>query len=142
MQEEGRRKGTEGRQIGGEGLDHEQEYIRERIEQAGDTDEYAEASRQLQDELRDLNNLSAGSREALTSGQGQPQVEPGLEALDRQANLPTEGMELRQGADLDASRGSLVDPQQLPPDAEARARIRRGVGGGVMGEQPPTSSTG
>ncbi len=134
MQEEGRRKGTEGRQIGGEGLDHEQEYIRERIEQAGDTDEYAEASRQLQDEVRDLNNL--------TSGQGQPQVEPGLEALDRQANLPTEGMEFRQGAELDASRGSLVDPQQLPPDAEARARIRRGVGGGVMGEQPPTSSTG
>ena len=134
MQEEGRRKGTEGRQIGGEGLDHEQEYIRERIEQAGDTDEYAEASRQLQDEVRDLNNL--------TSGQGQPQVEPGLEALDRQANLPTEGMELRQGAELDAGRGSLVDPQQLPPDAEARARIRRGVGGGVMGEQPPTSSTG
>ena len=134
MQEEGRRKGTEGRQIGGEGLDHEQEYIRERIEQAGDTDEYAEASRQLQDEVRDLNNL--------TSGQGQSPVEPGLEALDRQANLPTEGMELRQGAELDASRGSLVDPQQLPPDAEARARIRRGVGGGVMGEQPPTSSTG
>ena len=134
MQEEGRRKGADGRQIGGEGLDHEQEYIRERIEQAGDTDEYAEASRQLQDEVRDLNNL--------TSGQGQPQVERGLEALDRQANLPTEGMELRQGAELDASRGSLVDPQQLPPDAEARARIRRGVGGGVMGEQPPTSSTG
>ena len=120
----------EGRPIRGEGVDHEQDYIRERIEQAGDTDEYAEASRVLQDEVRDLQSLSSGTDQADAS--------PALETLQQQASTPIGRQEFRQGAELDASSGSQVDVEQNPPEAEAQARTVGQLGGGSMGDTTRT----
>lgn len=53
----------EGRRIGGEGVDHEQEYVAERLEQAGDVEDYAEAAEQLKRQAQDLQKLT---------GQGDP----------------------------------------------------------------------
>jgi hypothetical protein len=49
---------AEGRRIRGEGLAHEQDYIEERMTYAGDTDEYAEAARRLEQEAADLERLN------------------------------------------------------------------------------------
>lgn len=47
----------EGRRIEGEGLEHEQDYIRERLEYAGDVDEYTEAANTLRQQAKDLTAL-------------------------------------------------------------------------------------
>ncbi len=47
----------EGRRIPGSGLEHEQEYIAERLEQAGDVDEYAAAAQRLKQEATALEQL-------------------------------------------------------------------------------------
>jgi len=111
----------EGRRIHGEGLDHEQDYVRERIEQAGDTDELAAASERLQQELQDLG----------ASGEAQQTQSSDIDvgALQTQAVTPVEQGELRQAGSLDAAQQGAVDPDQLPPTAEARSRIDAGGGG-------------
>ena len=119
----------EGRRIGGEGLEHEQKYIRERIEQAGDTDEYAEAAEVLEEEVRDLEVLE----DRVEAGGAQP---GNLEELREEANLPGDRSATRQGADLDALQGSQVDLEQQPPDAEARARLTDRLEGGPGGSSP------
>ena len=45
---------AEGRRIGGEGLDHEQDYIQERLTHAGNADEYAEAADRLKQASEDI----------------------------------------------------------------------------------------
>ena len=49
---------AQGRRIHGEGLEHEQDYIEERITYAGNTDEYAEAAKRLEQEAADLERLN------------------------------------------------------------------------------------
>jgi hypothetical protein len=114
----------EGRRIPGDGLRHEQEYIRERIEQAGDTDEYAEAAGVLEQELQDLR--SGGGQESQAG-------DPSDSALRQTANMPVEGGELRQGPALDVPARSGVDPDLLPPQDEARARVKSQLEGGTGG---------
>ncbi len=96
----------EGRRIHGDGLDHEQDYVRERIEQAGDTDEFAAASERLQQELQDL----GASDETQQTQAGDVDVA----ALQTQAVTPVEQMEVRQAGSVDAARQAPVDPDQAP----------------------------
>lgn len=111
----------EGRRIHGEGLEHEQDYVRERLEQAGDTDEFEGAAERLEQELQDLQGN--GSDQA---GQAS---DVDITALQKQAVTPVEQMEVRQGAELDSARGSQVNPDHMTPDAEARSRVEGGRGG-------------
>ena len=114
----------ESRRIRGEGVAHEQDWVRERIEDAGDTNEYAEAAQRLEQEVQDL---STGGNAG-----GVSYVDD-VDTRRTQATLPTEQIETRQGAALDATTQSPVDPNQLPPSAEARRRVTNQSGGGTMG---------
>jgi hypothetical protein len=49
---------AQGRRIRGEGLEHEQDYIEERMTYAGNTDEFAEAAKRLEQEAADLERLN------------------------------------------------------------------------------------
>jgi hypothetical protein len=49
---------AQGRRIQGEGLAHEQDYIEERMTYAGNTDEYAEAAKRLEQDAADLERLN------------------------------------------------------------------------------------
>jgi hypothetical protein len=122
-------KGTimEGRRIRGDGLDHEQDYVRERIEQVGGTDDYAEASEVLEEELEDIDAARGGAR------QGSQEDDPSLAQLRQTAGMPVERGELRQGDALDVTTNSVVDVQQLPPEAEARSRTKSQLEGGPGG---------
>lgn len=121
----------EGRPIRGDGIDHEQDYIQERLEQASDTDEYAEAAEVLEDHLQDLRS---GSAQAGSAG------DASTEALQRQVVTPTDRDELRREASREADTLSQIDLNQQPPEAEARTRTASSLGGGAMGEG--TSSSG
>jgi len=112
----------EGRRIRGDGIDHEQDYVRERIEQTAGTADYAEAADTLKEELRDLTSppaQAAGAADAVDT-----------DRLQREATLPTEGMDVRLGDALDATVNTPFDPEQQPPEAEARARVTTGLEGG------------
>lgn len=109
----------EGRRIRGDGIDHEQDYVRERIEQTAGTADYAEAADTLEEELHDL--ASPPAREASAADAVD------TDRLQREATLPTEGMDARLGDALDPTTNSPVDPEQLPPDAEARTRVTAGI---------------
>jgi len=107
----------ESRRIEGEGLAHEQDYIRERLEDAGDVDEYTEDVKKLKQEERDLERLGAGTRrQAAGSGSGNLQDESAVD--DTTTRLPA--------ADLAA------DGQETP-QADARNAVQQGLGGGTMG---------
>jgi len=137
------------RRVHGEGLSHEQDYVRERLEDAGDVDEYAAADEKLRQEVRDLEHLTSGSQSAdgiqpdlrvlhdndmsttppaVTDG-----VQPDLRALHDEAEMPTERMEHRQGSALGTAANSQVDATHQVPDAEARARTVQQSGGGTTG---------
>lgn len=112
------------REIHGDGLEHEADYVRERLENASDTSDYAAASERLKDELSDLQSIN--------SGQGQPAHGSESPAAEASASTDEERMRLRQGGELDVTTNSVVDVEQHPPEAEARAgvtgRINRGTG--------------
>src|SRR4051794_38293387 len=94
----------ESRRIEGEGIAHEQDYVRERLEDAGDVDEYTEDVKKLKQEERDLERLGAGSaRPAAGADQGALEADSSLN--DTTARLPA--------ADLAA------DGQEVP-QADAR----------------------
>ena len=114
----------ESRGMRGEGLEHEQDYIQERLVNASQTDEYAEAARTLEDERREL--------DALMARRGATDAEPNLEALINDAQLRVDRMQLRQGGEIGAA-DSPVDLNQQPPEAEARARTSSQMGGGATG---------
>ena len=117
----------DGRRIRGDGLDHEQDYVRERIEQVGGTDDYAEAAETLEDELEDIDAARRGAP------QGSQGDDPSLAQLRKMADMPVERGELRQGDALDVTTSSVVDVQQLPPEAEARSRTKSQLEGGTGG---------
>ncbi len=122
-------KGTimDGRRIRGDGLDHEQDYVRERIEQVGGTDDYAEAAEVLEEELEDIDAARGEAR------QGSQEQDQSLAQLRQMADMPVERGELRQGEALDVTTSSAVDVQQLPPEAEARSRTKSQLEGGAGG---------
>ncbi len=117
----------DGRRIRGDGLDHEQDYVRERIEQVGGTDDYAEAAEVLEEELEDIDAARGEAR------QGSQEQDPSLAQLRQIADMPVERGELRQGEALDVTTSSAVDVQQLPPEAEARSRTKSQLEGGAGG---------
>lgn len=119
----------EGRRIRGDGLEHEQDYVRERLEQAGDVDEYTEAAEALDQESKDLEALEEGGEQPGRTGAGASAT------LRQAASMPVEQNELRQGAAMNISTGSGADPERLPPDAEARSRLRSGLDGGMGGSE-------
>ena len=114
----------ESRRIPGEGIEHEENWIEERLEDASDVDEFAVASQKLKQEARDLQNL--------TAGQGNQGSTSSQDPLIAEANLPVDRMQARQGAGLDASASSQRDPNQAPPESEARSatteRLTPGTG--------------
>jgi hypothetical protein len=110
---------AEGRRLHGDGAENLQDYVEERATYGTDSDEFAEANERLQQELADLQ--SAGQEQA------QPQAQPNTEALIDEAQLPADQMDLRQGSDREAGAGSQVDFDKLPPDAEARSRVTKGL---------------
>ena len=123
----------EGRPLHGEGLEHERNYIEERLEDAGDVDEYAEAAQRLRQEQRDIQALTGqGGADEGNAGSSST----GGESAADQGGTSTdaERMRLRQGTQLEATAGSQVDLDQQPPEAEARAqhvgRIRDGLTSG------------
>lgn len=104
------------RRIPGEGVEHEQDYIEERLEDAGDVDELEAQSRKLREEARDLQHLDQGLEHP--AGQSNPQ------GLPDEAQVGDGRMQMRpQGAQLEPSSRSGVDLDQLPPEAEARSRV-------------------
>ncbi len=113
---------AEGRRLHGDGMENLQDYVEERLTYGTDSDEFAEANRTLEQELADL--------QALQQERGQSSPRPDIEALIQEAQLRVDRMSTRPDADnLDATSGSQVDVEKLPPDAEARARITRTLGG-------------
>ncbi len=104
----------ESRRIPGDGLEHEQNWIEERLIDSSNTDELAEASERLEEAVQDLQATGTGS-----SGQqvvaGDTAVQSNQVGGDRMATLG--------GDQLDPARGSSLDPDQLPPENEARARV-------------------
>ena len=123
----------EGRAIPGDGLEHERDYIEERLEDASDVNQYAEEDQRLQQEVRDLQALT---EQGGAAGGNAGSSATGSESTDDQGGTSTdaERMRLRQGTQLEATAGSQVDLDQQPPEAEARAqhvdRIREGLTSG------------
>jgi hypothetical protein len=107
----------ESRGIHGEGVAHEQDYIRERLEDAGDVDEYTEDVKKLKQEERDLERLEAGP--------ARPAAGADQHVLDEDGTLDDTTARLPE-ADL-AADGHEV------PQAAARDVITQGTGGGAMG---------
>jgi hypothetical protein len=105
------------REIHGEGVDHEQDYVQERIVNASDTKEYGTAAEELEEELHDLRSAEGQSPSETAELQS--------EAINRTAVMPTDRMDFQQGDDLDPARASSMDPEQQPPTAEARTRTAR-----------------
>ena len=103
------------REIHGDGLEHEADYVRERLNDASDTNEYAAASERLEEELRDLQTIN--------SEPDRPAQSSGSPPAAASVSTDEERMSLRQGGALDATNNSPVDPEQQPPEAEARAGI-------------------
>jgi hypothetical protein len=111
--------------IPGDGVEHEQNYIEERMINAGKTNELAAQSEQLEDEVRDLQNLSTNR----SSGSSQ---EASSDALRATANMPTGSGDVI-GESRAAAPGAPVDGEQLLPTSEARSRVVSGSGGGEVG---------
>ena len=123
----------EGRAIPGDGLEHERDYIEERLEDASDVNQYAEEDQRLQQEVRDLQALTEQGGTA--GGNAGPSATGGESTADQGGtSTDAERMRLRQGTQLEATAGSQVDLDQQPPEAEARAqhvdRIREGLTSG------------
>ena len=103
------------REIHGDGLEHEADYVRERLEDASGTSEYAAASDRLEQELQDL--------QAINSEQDRSAHSSEAPSTTASASTDEERMSLRRGGALDATNNSPVDAEQLPPESEARAGI-------------------
>jgi len=112
---------AEGRRIHGDGVDNLQDYIEERLEEGTSTERLAEGSRTLQQELADL--------QALQQERGQPHARTNIEALIQEAQLRVDRMSLRPDvSQLEATAGSMVDFDKLPPANEARSQVVRELG--------------
>lgn len=107
----------EGRRLRGEGIENIQDYIEERMTEAGDVDEIAESNEQLEEELRDLRGL---------------EQQPSSDVLETTANSSVGSAESPNEAATAASVGP-VDPEQLPPVSAARSQVVNDAGGGETG---------
>jgi hypothetical protein len=105
---------TEGRPIHGKDFEENMEdYIQERMTDASDSDEYAELDRTLEQELADL--------KALQAERSRPDARPNIDALIAEAQSRVD--RVRQGSgQFQATGGVKADPEQMPPEAEARSR--------------------
>jgi len=103
----------ESRRIPGDGIEHEQNWIEERLIDASNTDELAEASERLEEAVQDMHAAGTGGVQQPVAGGAA--VQSNQVGGDRMA---TQG-----GDQLDPARASSLDPEQLPPENEARARI-------------------
>jgi len=112
---------TDGRPLRGEGVDNMQDYVNERLNYASSNDELAEANRTLEQEIADLDSLRAERSRA--------DARENIEALIKEAELRVQRMEFRQGSQLEVGSSTQVDPEQLPPDAEARQNVTRRMDG-------------
>ncbi len=112
---------TEGRPIRGDGMDNLQDYVEERLTYGTDSDEFAAANWTLEQELADLQTLQ--------QERGQAHARPDIEALIQEAQLRVDRMSMRPDRDdMQATSGSVVDIDKLPPEAEARSRVARRLG--------------
>ncbi len=112
----------ESRRIPGEGLEHEQNYIEERLIDASNMDELAAQSEQLKAELSDLRSQSSQDSTQETSDR----------ALEATANIPTEQSDVGSQARTVAAVGP-VDPEAMPPISSARSTVVNDTGGGNLG---------
>lgn len=123
---------TEGRRLHGDGVENLQDYVEERLTYGTDSDEFADANRTLEQELADL--------QALQQERGRSDARPNIDALMKEAQLRVDRMSTRPDAnDLEATSGSQVDFDKLPPDAEARSRVNDTVRGGQLRGSQGTS---
>jgi len=112
---------TDGRPLRGEGADNLQDYVNERLNYASSNDELAAANRTLEQELADLDSLRAE--------RGRADARENVDALIKEAELRVQGIEFRQGSQIEVGSNTQVDPDQLPPDAEARQNITNRMDG-------------
>ncbi len=105
---------TEGRPIHGKDFEENMEdYVKERLTHASDSDEYADATRTLEQEMADL--------EALQAERLHPDARPNIDALIEEGQARID--RLRQGSgQYQATGGVQADPDQMPPETEARSR--------------------
>ena len=108
--------------IPGSGIEHEQNYIQERMINASDVDELGEQNEKLKDELRDLNGASSTRSDVSSSN----------DALKNVANEPTVQSDVGSQARTNASVGP-TDAEQLPPISSARSQVVNDAGGGQIG---------
>lgn len=111
MEGQPERGGMDSRSIPGDGIAHEENWIEERLIDASSTDEYAAAAEQLKQEVQDLRNLTGGGSNAGAA----PSQSGNAVMSDRASVTPSDT--------LDPGRGSVMDPEQQPPEAEARATV-------------------
>jgi len=112
---------AEGRRIHGDGVENVQNYIEERLEEGTSTEQLAQGSRTLEHEMADL--------QALQHERGQPNPRPDIDALIQEAQLRVDRMSLRPDASqLEATAGSSIDFDKLPPANEARSQVVRELG--------------
>lgn len=117
---------AEGRRLHGDGVENLQDYVEERITYGTDSDEFAEANQQLEQQSADLNR---GQQVGANQQRG-----PDVGALEDEAQLDTDRMRPHGDAQLESSAGSTFNPEAMPPEAEARNRVSDGPGmGGQSG---------
>lgn len=106
---------TEGRPLRGDGIENLQDYVEERLTYASDSNEFADANRTLEQELADLQTLQ--------QERGQTQARPNIDALIDEAQLRVDRMQQRSAGQLETGSGIQADPDQLPPEGEARQNV-------------------
>lgn len=114
---------TEGRPLRGDGIENLQDYVEERLTYGTDSDEFADANRTLQQQLADLQTLQ--------QERGQTHARPNIDALIDEAQLRVDRMQQRSAGQIETGGGMMSDPDQLPPEGEAR----QNVVGRISGQQ-------
>lgn len=106
---------AEGRPLHGDGMENLQDYVEERLTYGSDSDEYADANRELQRQMADLKALQQ-EREGSAA-------RPNIDALIEEAQLDLQRARL-SGTERAVGGGDMPsDPRVLPPQNEARNRI-------------------
>ncbi len=111
---------TEGRPIHGKDVEENlEDYVKERMEYASDSDEYAKIDHELKQELADL--------EALQAERAGDDPRHNIEAVIEETEARIDRLRKSMGQ-LEATSGSQVDLEQTPPEAEARAQVTDRIG--------------
>ncbi len=123
MESEDKRGEMDSRSVPGEGITHEQNWVEERLTEATNTDEFAAAADRLEQEVRDLQAPATGG------GAGGAVSATGPSDIQNQSR--GDRMSVRTDAHLDPGRGGQIDPDQAPPEAEARATVNAHLADGA-----------